>query len=72
MVQSASESGGKSWPKEISIASRPARDETLDTKNAASLAHTMRWGDGVLFDHEIVEEESLSLAGLAATYSPRA
>jgi hypothetical protein len=29
-------------------------------------------GSGVLFDHEIVEEESLSLAGLAATYSPRA
>jgi hypothetical protein len=36
-------------------------------KNAASPKES-----GVLFDHEIVEEESLSLAGLAATYSPRA
>jgi hypothetical protein len=61
-----SESGGKSWPKQISIAARQNRGD-LPNKNAASPR-----GSGVFSIMTGKEENSLSLAGLAATYSPRA
>jgi hypothetical protein len=41
-------------------------------KTPPPLAHRMRWGDGVLLIVTRKEEIPLSLAGLAATYSPRA
>jgi hypothetical protein len=74
MVQTMpAESGGKSWLKEISMGERvfrrifPATDEPHQQKNAASPR-----GSGVLFDHDTQRGIALSLAGLAATYSPRA
>jgi hypothetical protein len=48
MVQAMpAESGGKSWPKEISKAALQGTDETPKQKNAASR------GGGVLFDRDM-------------------
>jgi hypothetical protein len=42
-------------------------------KTPRPLAHTMRWRKRRFFDHDISQRGiALSLAGLAATYSPRA
>jgi hypothetical protein len=52
MVQTPRESSGKSWLKEINMIVRRDTNEALKTKNAASLVHTMRREDGVLFDRD--------------------
>ncbi len=68
-----SESGGKSWLKEISTG-KPrippncsGNDEPHNKKTPPPIRES-----GVLFDRDTSRGIALSLAGLAATYSPRA